>query len=220
MGKSFADVFPTLELSKDDSVILFDTTVDRISTTRKREYLHIYLTSRFIIEKPVVRRVERAIKNQLFADDDLTVRIFERFALSSQYTPENFFEKYRDSFFDELRTYRPVMHALLRKSEYCFTAGEVQIRLEDSIVAKDQAPEIERVFEKVFNERGGFSVNVVIDYIPKKKKESAEREEEDEIAIAEPPVEMPAPAPVRAADKKEKGEPKKKQGKRPVTACS
>ncbi|MCR5093262.1 MAG: PolC-type DNA polymerase III [Lachnospiraceae bacterium] len=171
MPKTLAEVFPNLKLTGDESGLFSDTEVLRVSTTRRKDFLHIYLASRRLIDKKDVHRLERRIKAQLFSDVDLTVRIFERFQLSLQYTPELFLENYRDSLYSELSTYHPVIYALVKAGEFRFPAeNEVTLELEESIIAEDHAEEIVRILEKVFNERAGFSVQVTIDYVPKKKK--------------------------------------------------
>ncbi|MCR5676126.1 MAG: PolC-type DNA polymerase III [Lachnospiraceae bacterium] len=171
MSKPFSEVFPTLKLTQTEQSIFAGTEIERVSTTRKREYLHIYLSSGRLIDKASISRMERSIKKQLFPQDDLAVRIFERFHLSSQYTPENLLEAYQDSLYEELRTYQPVIYTLVKGGEFRFpSADEVTLTLEESIIAEDHADEIVRILEKVFNERCGFSVRVAIDYAPKKEK--------------------------------------------------
>ena len=64
------------------------------------------------------------------------MRIFERFELSSQYTPETFLENYSDSLFNELKSFHPVIYALVKNGEFSFpSANEVTLTMEESIVA-------------------------------------------------------------------------------------
>ncbi len=165
------EVFPTLSLSQGESSIFSGTVVERISTTRRKDYLHIYLGSSRLIEKKAIVRLERLIKKQLFAGEDLAVRIFERFHLSAQYTPENLLENYQDSLFEELRTYQPVIYTLVKNSEFRFPSeNEMTLVMEESVIAEDHAQEIREILEKVLNERCGFNVQVAIDYKPKKDR--------------------------------------------------
>ena len=46
--------------------------------------------------------MEQEIKNQLFPNANLTVKIYERFELSAQYTPEKLMGVYRDSILAEI----------------------------------------------------------------------------------------------------------------------
>ncbi|MCR4764436.1 MAG: PolC-type DNA polymerase III [Lachnospiraceae bacterium] len=176
MSKRFSEVFPSLTLTQNEQALFSDTEIERVSTTRKREYLHIYLSSRRLIDRGSIARLERQIKKQLFQNDDLTVRIYERFRLSAQYTPENLLENYRESLYEELRTYRPVIYTLIRNGEFRFPSeDEVVLLLEESVIAEDHAEEVVHILDKVFNERCGLSVKVSVDYIPKKdRKKKAE----------------------------------------------
>ncbi len=171
MSKSFAEVFPTLEMTREETALFSGTEVLRVSTSRRQDFLHIYLLSRRLIDKKDLNRIERKIKTQLFSDVDLTVRIFERFELSSQYTPETFLENYSDSLFDELKSFHPVIYALVKNGEFSFpSANEVTLTMEESIIAEDHADEITQILDKVFHDRGGFDVQIAIDYMPKKDR--------------------------------------------------
>ncbi|MBR5116822.1 MAG: PHP domain-containing protein, partial [Lachnospiraceae bacterium] len=179
MSKSFTEVFPTLEMTREESAMFSGTEILRVSTSRRQDFLHIYLLSRRLIDKKDVNRIERKIKTQLFSDVDLTVRIFERFELSSQYTPETFLENYIESLYSELKSFHPMIYALVKNGEFSFPSEhEVTLTMEESIVAEDHADEITGILDKVFHDRGGFDVQIAIDYVPrrdrKKKNDPAE----------------------------------------------
>ena len=95
--KPFFEVFPTLQIKGTLHDKLEQTEVERISATKQRDRLSVYLFSTRLILKEDIRAAEKEIKGQLFPRTDMTVRIFERFQLSSQYTPENLMEIYRES---------------------------------------------------------------------------------------------------------------------------
>lgn len=177
MSKPFLEVFPSLELSQTEQSVFADTMVDRVTTTKRKEYLHIYLSSGRLIDRRAFMRLERSIKDQLFPEADMTVRIFEHFHLSSQYTPENLLEAYGDSLYEELRAYRPIIYTLVKNGEFRFPSdNEVTLMLEESIIAEDNQAEIVRILEKVFNERCGFAVEVSVDYMPRKDRKRRGRQ--------------------------------------------
>ena len=66
MSKSFAEVFPTLEMTREKTALFSGTEVLRVSTSRRQDFLHIYLLSRRLIDKKDLNRIERKIKTQLF----------------------------------------------------------------------------------------------------------------------------------------------------------
>ena len=97
MSKGFAEVFPTLKLTEPIRELMNQTVVDQVTATKKQDLIRIYLHSPNLIAKSDLYRVEDAIRKQLFPGVSLSVRIRERFVLSSQYTPENLLDSYKDS---------------------------------------------------------------------------------------------------------------------------
>ena len=66
MGKPFSEVFPSLSLEKNVSDIMNQTEVEKVSSTKKKDYLRIYIKSNRLIGKEDIYSVESTIKNQLF----------------------------------------------------------------------------------------------------------------------------------------------------------
>ena len=87
MNKPFLQAFPTLALDASTKDIFKDVVIDKISSTRKQDFIRIYISSSILIEKPEIYKVEKEIKDQLFSGLSVTVKIFEKYNLSSQYTP-------------------------------------------------------------------------------------------------------------------------------------
>ena len=104
-SKPFFDVFPALYIKGTLHDRLEQTHVERVSATKQKDRISVYLFSTRLILKEDIWAVEKEIKTQLFPKAALTVRIFERFELSSQYTPENLMEIYRESILHELQQY-------------------------------------------------------------------------------------------------------------------
>jgi DNA polymerase-3 subunit alpha (Gram-positive type) len=117
MSKSFFEVFPTLKLDAKTKEIMEQTVVDKVSTTRKQDFIRVYISSKNLIDKADILKAETGIKKQFFGNQDLTVKIYEKFSLSAQYTPKNLIDIYKDSI-------------LLQQSNSLFT----QIQLEESLL--------------------------------------------------------------------------------------
>ena len=60
--------------------------------------------------------MEKAIRDQLFAGVQMTVKIIEKFSLSRQYTPEKLMDVYKDSILLELKEYSIFEFNLFRQS--------------------------------------------------------------------------------------------------------
>jgi DNA polymerase-3 subunit alpha (Gram-positive type) len=79
MGKLFFDVFPSLRLETGLKQVMEQTEVERVSATKNKDYLRIYLLGNTLISKKYIWFTEREIKKQLFPLADMTVKIYERF---------------------------------------------------------------------------------------------------------------------------------------------
>ncbi len=181
MTKAFLEVFPTLKLPAELKELLEEVQVLRISSTKQRDFLRIYIESRRLIEKEKIVRIEQEIKKQLFPANYITIKIYERFLLSGQYTPKKLFAAYRESILYELKEYSPVLYMMLKKADVQFPEeNKVLLTLEDTVTVKMKAEELLNILEKIFHERCGFPVLVQAAYEEKQKKEH----EEDDIKIA------------------------------------
>lgn len=181
MEKGFLEVFPTLQLQGDIKDLLEEVQIQRISSTKQRDFLRIYIESRRLIEKELIFKIEQEIKKQLFKENPVTVKIYERFILSGQYTPKTLYEVYKESLLLELKECSPVLYIMLKHGKMEFLEdGRVSLTLEDTVTARMKAQELTDILEKVFHERCGMPVSLEISYEEKKQK----GQEEDELKIA------------------------------------
>ena len=171
MSKLFFEAFPTLQFKDDLRALFEETTVERISTTSSRDYLHIYVSSEHLLPKQSVFDAENQIKRQLFAYQKIEVKIYEKYKLSAQYTPEKLFDVYKESIFLEIRNYSHVLYNSIRRASFSFPEENLmEITLEDSFVSRERKQEIEEIFEKIFCDRCGLKLNFKIKFnLPKVK---------------------------------------------------
>ena len=156
MGKPFSEVFPSLSLEKNVSDIMNQTEVEKVSSTKKKDYLRIYIKSNRLIGKEDIYSVESTIKNQLFPGAALTVKIYERFELSSQYTPENLLELYYESMLYEIQEYSNILYNMLKSAVFSFPAtNQMVVSLEDSVIARSKEEELTDILQKIMVERCG-----------------------------------------------------------------
>ena len=164
-AKSFFEVFPTLDIKGTLHDKLEQTQVERVAATKQRDRLTVYLYSTRLIVKEDIWAAEKEIKTQLFPHAAMTVRIRERFELSSQYTPENLMEAYRESILAELLNYSHVEYNAFRTAEISYPeAGGVELTLEDTIPNRGKEAELVRVLEKILVERCGLNTGVTVVY--------------------------------------------------------
>ena len=185
--KLFEEVFPTLRLKGEMKALFERVQVERISAPKDRKFLRIYLGSEHLIEKDKIWALEREIKNQLFPYANTTIKIYERFHLSSLYTPEKLMEAYQKSMMQELRELSPLEYSLFKNAEVSYPDEKnIKMVLEESVLAREKEKELVRILEKIFQERCGFDVKIETAYREKKeRKHKAEQEQKIENKIAE-----------------------------------
>lgn len=175
----FYDVFPSLKLNGDAGTYFDDVQVERISMTRAKDLIRIYILSQHLIQKEYVKKAEQEIKDQLFEGKDVQIRIFARFDLSEQYTPENIMKIYRPSILSDLEEISPMMQLLFRNAKLTFTGSDkLHISMEETVVSEESAPKMEEIFERMFSER--FMRKVIVDCELTEFKRDAKHDKEIE----------------------------------------
>ena len=196
MSKKFFEVFPTLKLNGGMQDLFEQVMVERVSATKRKDFLRIYISSDRLIQKADVFLVEQEMRKQFFPGAQMVIRIYEKFRLSSQYTPEKLMDIYRESILLELRDYSPIEYNLFKNADITYPAdGKVMLTLEDTVLGKEKAEELVRILDKIYNERCGFSVEILTDY---KEHKAARHKEEDEKRLAMQIAEISAERPAEA----------------------
>ena len=169
MAKDFLEVFPTLNIAQPLKDLLALVQVEKVSSSRDRSRIRIYLNSTRLIHKQNIYDLERGIKDQLFPSKQISIRIQERYRLSDQYTPKKLLELYKDSLLLELKNYSMIEYTMFRKAEIVFEKEDrMVLTVEDTPVNRTKTAELKRVLEKVFGERCGLPVEVKFQYVPAK----------------------------------------------------
>ncbi|WP_026512016.1 PolC-type DNA polymerase III N-terminal domain-containing protein [Butyrivibrio sp. LC3010] len=134
MNRPFFTAFPTLKIDDSLKKIFEKVIVEKVSATKSKDFLRIYIRSQMLIEKPVIYQMEKAIKDQMFPDFNITVKIYERFELSSQYTTQNLMELYLDSIMLEIQRYDAVEYTLLKRADFDYPEeNKIRLCLEESV---------------------------------------------------------------------------------------
>ena len=171
MGKVFQEVFPTLQLNNELTLLLDDVMVERITATKRRDFLRIFLAATHLITKEKILQLEHELKKQLFPTVDMVIKIYEKYRLSAQYTPEKLFEVYYPSILLELKEYSPVEYTLFKNAQITFPAeNQMHLAVKDSVFAQEKSKELVRILEKIFTERFGLSVFVEMLYVQEEKE--------------------------------------------------
>ncbi|MDE5700486.1 MAG: PolC-type DNA polymerase III [Lachnospiraceae bacterium] len=181
MEKKFFEAFPNLKLDGVQKDLFEQVTVERITATRRKDLLRIYIRSERLIEKEHVYYVENEIKKQFFPREYMIIKIYEKFVLSEQYNPEKLIELYRESVLMEIRECDHMLYTMFRQADIRFPAENIlELVLEDSVIAKSKEDELIGILDKVLNERCGFQVKFQTSY---KEAKAGRYREDDELRI-------------------------------------
>ena len=178
MEKEFLDVFRNLELNGELKALLQEVVVTKVSINQRKDHIRVYIQSRQWIHKKYIYALEEAIASQCFRGVPMTVKVLEKFVLSSQYTPELFFDAYKSSMSLELKNYSILVFNMFRNAVITFPEiNQMHLVLQSTVLAKSKEEELIGYIEKVFCERSGFSLRVETEY--QEAKESKYRKNSD-----------------------------------------
>ena len=179
MAKHFPEVFPGLNLKEEYRALFDKVEVERVTATRQKDFVRIYISCDRLIEKPIIFEVEEQIKNQLFSGCNITIKIQEKFRLSARYDPEKLLEAYRESILLELKACSPVEYSIFKNAELSFeSGGRLKLEVPDTVIVRERCPELIRILEKICCERCGIPVEVFAEYAQPGKNRSMEEGEE------------------------------------------
>ena len=198
MSKAFFDVFPSLKLDSGLQDLFAQVTVDKVTSTKRKDFLRVYIGSNRLIQKEDIFRVEKEIKQQFFPNMPIVIKFYEHFHLSAQYDPKKLMDAYGDSILAELREYSPVEYNLLKRADIQFAEDKMQLIVEDTVLGQGKAEELTRILEKIYNERCGIPVQVNIGY---KERAAGKYKEEDEKRLAMQVAEISARAGYAVSEK-------------------
>lgn len=202
--KKFLEVFPGLHMTDQMQELLNLVEVERVSMTRDRSSIRIFILSPRLIHKKNILDLEKGISDQLFSGKKISIKIFEKYRLSDQYTPEKLLQAYRDSLLLELKHYSIIEYSMLRKAECSFPKSDLMdMTIEDTMVNREKAGELKRILEKVFHERCGLPIEVRFKYIePVRNKAVIQKEQQvkqqiERMSAASDLAPQPDPAPAK-----------------------
>ncbi|MDE7239792.1 MAG: PHP domain-containing protein, partial [Lachnospiraceae bacterium] len=180
MAKSFFEVFPSLKLNQTVSARFEPVLVERVSTTRNKDMLRVYLFSERLLQKEDIFYAEQEIKKQLFSRANMTVRLLERYVLSAQYDLKKLMEAYYDSLLLELRAYDHVLFSMMKKAHFSYPdEHELVVEVEDTVLARGKERDLKHILDNLLQKRFSMHAEAEITYreaaVNKHRQEDEER---------------------------------------------
>ncbi len=182
MEKKFFEAFPNLKLTGTHKDLYEQVVVERVTATKRKDLLRVYIRSERLIEKENVYAVENEIKKQFFPNDNIVIKLYEKFILSEQYNPAKLMDTYKESILMELKECEHMLYTMFRTAQMEFPDNNtMELLLEDSVIARSKEDELVRILDKVLNERCGFYVKFHVDY--RESESESKYKKADELRI-------------------------------------
>jgi len=169
MATAFLEVFPTLKLNNEIKGLLSEATVTKVASNRNKDFIRIYLENTRLVQKPDILGLEKTIKEQLFPNQKMQIKVIEHYSLSSQYTAETLLDSYRESMLFEIKEYSLILYNVFRMAKISYTnENQMLLILEDTFVARECQDELIEILDTIICRRCGISVHIDTDFIKAK----------------------------------------------------
>ena len=166
MEKDFFEVFPRLKVGEELKEWLEMVRVTKVACNPDKTCLRVYIRSERWIHKKHILALEKEILRQCFPGISIEVKVIEKFRLSEQYTPENFWGIYHSSMALELKNYNMLEYNLFQQAKIEFKGShDLVLTLPDSLISHEKGEILVEYLEKVFCERCGMDLKVESVYV-------------------------------------------------------
>ena len=175
MGMFFFEVFDQLcDLPKDLDNLFKEVYVEKVSVSKIRAEIKIYIESNRLIQRAYIKKMEYQLKKQLFPGLRDTVLLWERYHLSAQYTPQNLFEIYKESLLEEFRENSILEYNLFELAEISFEDNVMVFRCAENFLVRKLSQNVKTKLTDIFKNRFDCDVNVRFEYFELESKEEEE----------------------------------------------
>ena len=170
MANAFLEVFPTLQLNHEMKGLLSEATVTKVASNRNRDFIRVYFDNTRLIPKRDIWRLEEDMRQQLFPNQKMQIKLMEHYRLSGQYTAKTLLDIYKESMLCEIKEYSLLLYNIFRKAEIRFEEDmQMTLILEDTLIARESQDELIEVLDKIIRERCGIQTKFDTQFVEKKE---------------------------------------------------
>jgi len=170
MANAFLEVFPTLQLNHEMKGLLSEATVTKVASNRNRDFIRVYFDNTRLIPKRDIWRLEEDMRQQLFPNQKMQIKLMEHYRLSGQYTAKTLLDTYKESMLCEIKEYSLLLYNIFRKAEIRFEEDmQMTLILEDTLIARESQDELIEVLDKIIRERCGIQTKFDTQFVEKKE---------------------------------------------------
>lgn len=173
----FFEAFDQLTADQELQKLYSEVDVLKVLASHKSKDMYICMKSSRLIGRQYIRKMEDLLNRQFFLNTGSRAFLRPQFELSSQYTPEKLYAVYKDSILEELKEESIVTYHIFSQAEVEFDGMKMTIKVTDSCVIQDKMTKLKDYLETMFMERFNYNVQVMLDYIEPKEKNTNTRKE-------------------------------------------
>lgn len=163
MEKPLLETFDNLNLTDRQARLFKDVLVSRVVVIRKTKKIEIYIESSHIIAYREIGLLEYALALVL-GKAGYKVQVYDRFNLSSQYTPENFWNEYKDSILLILKEENILEFNMVYNGTAEITGNVINISCEDDSMYRAREEKLIEIISGIFRDKALFEVSVNVKY--------------------------------------------------------
>ena len=147
-----------------------EATVTKVASNRNRDFIRVYFDNTRLIPKRDIWRLEEDMRQQLFPNQKMQIKLMEHYRLSGQYTAKTLLDTYKESMLCEIKEYSLLLYNIFRKAEIRFEEDmQMTLILEDTLIARESQDELIEVLDKIIRERCGIQTKFDIQFVEKKE---------------------------------------------------
>ena len=172
MANLFFEAFDKLTVPKKLEEQFRDVVVERITASRSKSMISVFVFSKKLISKSNLRDMEDNINKQLFSGSSEKVRIFERYEYSGRYQAEKIMSIYADDIDCIMKEHGNVTNSIFLGADKRFEGDRLILSCENTFLAQLKSKEIKKILENIFNVTFDYSIRVEFEFtkeVPKKK---------------------------------------------------
>ncbi len=171
MKKTLLETFEGLKMTERQKRLFSDVMVERVRVQRDQRVVKVYLRSGHILPYREVSLVRHNLEMTLGAAG-FSARIIDRYELSEQYKPANFWEEYHDSMLQILKEENILDFNILYHGKPRMEGTLLTIVCEDDRMYRAREQELTERIQRIFWDKASMAITVKMEYI-----EPAGREE-------------------------------------------
>ena len=163
--KLFFEVLPTVRVDKGMQDLFRDVKISKVSLSKGRDRLRIYMISRHLIPKKFIYRMENEITGEVCHGTDVQAELIERYDLSRQYNAKSLMQAYRDSITLEMWKKSPIEGSLFGSADIEYPEDNViLLRMEKNALGEAEEKRMKDLLGSIFVERCGLDVHFQMEY--------------------------------------------------------